>query len=92
MGLIDKLAKQAINKSFMWASSTSGTPSFSQFGDNIMNDETVFTITNRILDEYSKLKPRHIRIVNGKEVKVTDNNINEVLQNPNKRLMNRLII
>ena len=83
MGLIDKLAKYAINKSFTWASSTSGTPSFSQFGDNIMNDETVFTITNRILDEYSKLKPRHIRIVNGKEVKVTDNNINEVLQNPN---------
>lgn len=83
MGLIDKLAKYAINKSFTWASSTNGTPSFSQFGDNIMNDETVFTVTNRILDEYSKLKPRHIRIVNGKEIKVTDNNINEVLQNPN---------
>ena len=83
MGLIDKLINKSFNKVFVWASSTSGTPTFAQFGNTIMNDETVFTITNRILDEYSKLKPRHIRIVNGRQVEVKDNNINEVLRNPN---------
>lgn len=83
MGWLQKLQNKAINKVFYWANSVNGTPSFSQFGNNIMNDETVFTITNRILDEYSKMKPRHIRIVKGKQVDVTNNNLNEILKNPN---------
>lgn len=83
MGWLQKLQNKAINKVFYWANSVNGTPSFSQFGNNIMNDETVFTITNRILDEYSKMDPRHIRIVKGKQVDVTNNNLNEILKNPN---------
>ena len=83
MGWLQKLQNKAINKVFYWANSVNGTPSFSQFGNNIMNDETVFTITNRILDEYSKMNPRHIRIVKGKQVDVTNNNLNEILKNPN---------
>lgn len=83
MGWLQKLQNKAINKVFYWANSVNGTPSFSQFGNNIMNDETVFTITNRILDEYSKMDPRHIRVVKGKQVDVTNNNLNEILKNPN---------
>lgn len=83
MGWLQKLQNKAINKVFYWANSVNGTPSFSQFGKNIMNDETVFTITNRILDEYSKMNPRHIRVVKGKQVDVTNNNLNEILKNPN---------
>lgn len=83
MGWLQKLQNKAINKVFYWANSVNGTPSFSQFGNNIMNDETVFTITNRILDEYSKMNPRHIMIVKGKQVDVTNNNLNEILKNPN---------
>ena len=83
MGWLQKLQNKAINKVFYWANSVNGTPSFSQFGNNIMNDETVFTITNRILDEYSKMNPRHIRGVKGKQVDVTNNNLNEILKNPN---------
>lgn len=83
MGWLQKLQNKAIEKVFYWASSVNGTPTFSQFGNEIMNDETVFTITNRILDEFSKIKPRHIRVVKGKQVDVRDNNINEVLKNPN---------
>ena len=83
MGWLQKLQNKAINKVFYWANSVNGTPSFSQFGNNIMNDETVFTITNRILDEYSKMNPRHIRIVKGKQVDVTNNNLNEFLKIPN---------
>ena len=83
MGWLQKLQNKAINKVFYWANSVNGAPSFSQFGNNIMNDETVFTITKRILDEYSKMNPRHIRIVKGKQVDVTNNNLNEILKNPN---------
>ena len=83
MGWLQKLQNKAINKVFYWANSVNGTPSFSQFGNNIMNDETVFTITNRILDEYSKMNPRHIMVVKGKQVDVTNNNLNEILKNPN---------
>lgn len=83
MGWLQKLQNKAINKVFYWANSVNGTPSFSQFGNNIMNDETVFTITNRILDEYSKMNPRHIRIVKGKQVDVKNTNINTILRNPN---------
>ena len=59
------------------------SPSFSSFGEEVMDDETVYTVVNRILDEYSKLSPRHIRKVDGKQVKVSDNNINAILDNPN---------
>lgn len=58
-------------------------PSFSQFGEDVMENDTVLTIVNRILDEYSKLNPRHIRTVEGKQVKVSDNNINSILEFPN---------
>lgn len=58
-------------------------PSFTQFGDNIMNDDLVFTIVNRILDEYSKLNPRQERVINGLQQPVTRKDINEVLAFPN---------
>lgn len=63
-------------------------PSFTQFGDDIMNDDLVFTIVNRILEEYSKLNPRHERMVKGIQNPVTRNDINEVLAFPNS-LMNK---
>lgn len=84
MGVFDKLKIKVVNKVLKWAGTVKGyTPSFSAFGENIMNDDTVLTIVNRILDEYSKLNPRHIRTVNGRQVKVADTNINNLLENPN---------
>lgn len=84
MGWFDKLKIKATAKILKWASSIRGyAPTFSQFGEDIMNDDTVLTIVNRILDEYSKLNPRHIRTVEGKQVKVSDNNINNLLEFPN---------
>ena len=84
MGLFDKIKIKVTNKVLQWASSVRGyAPSFSQFGEDIMNDDTVLTIVNRILNEYSKLNPRHIRTVEGKQVKVSDNNINNLLEFPN---------
>ena len=84
MAFFDKFRIKVVNKVLNWASTVRGyTPSFSEFGEDIMNDDTVLTIVNRILDEYSKLNPRHIRTVNGRQVKVSDNNINTLLENPN---------
>ena len=58
MGLFDKIKIKVTNKVLQWASSVRGyAPSFSQFGEDIMNDDTVLTIVNRILNEYSKLNP-----------------------------------
>lgn len=89
MGLFEYLNNKIEGKKMKWANTMLGyTPSFSQFGNNIMKDDTVKTITNRILNEYSKLNPRHIRVYNGKIVKVSNQNINHVLDNPN-RLMTK---
>lgn len=85
MGWFDKLKLKTSNTIVKWAASILGyAPTFSEFGEDIMNDDTVLTIVNRILDEYSKLNPRHIRTTNGKQVKVRDNQINNLLKFPNK--------
>lgn len=87
MKLFDKIKFKVSTKIMQWASSfKSYAPSFSPFGEDIMNDDTVFTLVNRILDEYSKLNPRHIRTVDGRQVKVADNNINTLLEFPNKKM------
>lgn len=84
MGLLD-FFKPKQDKQVKPASTVVGwSPSFSQFGDDIMKDDSVRTITNIICDEYSKLQPRHIRIFNGRQVSVKDNNINRILNFPNK--------
>ena len=84
MGWFDRLKIKAVKTVMNWAKSVTGySPSFTEFGEDIMNDDTVLTIVNRIIDEYSKLNPRHIRTIEGKQSKVSDNNINNLLMFPN---------
>lgn len=84
MSVWDYISNKVSQKLYRWARTFSTTPTFMQFGDNIMNDDTVASIVNRILDEYAKLNPRHIRMVNGKEIGVRDNTINALLRFPNE--------
>ena len=85
MGWFDKLKLNTTKVIVNWANSIVGSvPTFTEFGEDIMNDDTVLTIVNRILDEYSKLNPRHIRTLNERQVKVRDNQINYLLKFPNK--------
>lgn len=87
MGLFDKIKFKISKKVMQWASSFKNfKPSFTPFGEDIMADDTVNTIVNRILNEYSKLTPRHIRTVEGKQVKVSDNNINNLFKFPNSKM------
>lgn len=84
MGIFDKLKIKVVNKVLNWAGTVRGyAPTFTSFGEDIMNDDMVQSIINRILDEYSKLNPRHIRTVKGRQVTPADNNINNLLYNPN---------
>ncbi len=62
-------------------------PSFTQFGEDIMKNDTVRTITNRKLTEFSKIKLRHIRIVDGRQTTPKDNKLNDLFEYPNP-LMN----
>lgn len=85
MGFLDRLKTKVITKVLHRAiGQKMVSPTFVEFGNDIMNDDTVLTIANRILDEYSKLNPRHIRTISGRQVKVTDNNINNLLEYPNQ--------
>lgn len=61
------------------------SPVYGAFGDSVMRDETVFSIAQRIINEYSKLQPQHIRTVNNKKVLPADNIINNLLKRPNNR-------
>ena len=84
MGFFDRFKAKKVHKELHTAvGQRTIYPAFNEFGDNILNDDTVLTIINRILDEYSKLNPRHIRTINEKQVKVADKNINTLFQFPN---------
>lgn len=84
MNIFSLFKEKMTNKIMKYATSMkSRTPSFSAFGENILNDETVKAITDRILDEYSKLEPRHVRTVEGKKVPVENNSLNNLLKRPN---------
>ena len=85
MGLFQTLKNKFTNKVMKYATSMRNyAPTYTQFGDKVMNDETVHQIVTKITNEYSKLVPKHIRTVDGKQVKVNDNNINNLLKRPNQ--------
>ena len=84
MGLFQNIKNSFSKKVMKYASSMrSYAPSFTQFGDKVMSDETVHQMVTKITNEYSKLSPRHIRTIEGRQVKVNDNNINNLLKRPN---------
>lgn len=85
MGLLNFINSKVEGSFLKMANTMVGfSPSFAQFGNDIMQDDTVKTIVNRALDEYSKLNPRHIKTYKGKQIDVSKSNINYVLNNPNK--------
>jgi Phage-related protein len=60
----------------------SGQPIFSQFGDNIYASDIIQSIIDCIVQEMTKLKPKHIRNVDNDKVPVKGS-IQELLDNPN---------
>jgi len=84
MNFIDKIKQSFAKKVLTYANSFKNySPTFTQFGDRVMEDETVQQIVSKIINEYTKLSPRHIRMVEGRHCKVADENINNLLKRPN---------
>lgn len=84
MGLFSFLKpKQKNNYDKQLAYTQSGaTPSFSKFGDNIYESDTVQQAINAIARELIKCDPCHVR-VKGQERDLVDGNINRLLHKPN---------
>lgn len=59
------------------------SPIWSDFGDNIYASDIIVQAIQCKTTEFKKLKPRHIRIVDGKQVVVTDSSIAKLLVRPN---------
>ena len=83
MGFLDKLFRKA-PKNTKYASTLNGfMPIYSQFGTDIYASDVVQQALKCIVDEMKKLKPIHTR-KNGNDVVPVNDDIQEVLNNPNQ--------
>lgn len=86
MGLFDWLKRKPKNKNqtMSYAPTMSGyTPTFTAFGDNIYASDIIVQATRCIANEMMKLRPRHIRTVDGRQQIITDSDVARILRNPN---------
>ena len=87
MGLFDWLRGNKSKKKdgVRYATTQSGfSPVFSDFGDNIYASDIIVQAIRCKATEFKKLKPRHIRTINGKQSVVTDSSIAKCLRRPNE--------
>lgn len=85
MGFLD-LFKRKPKKTtdYNYAPTMSGfSPITSDFGDDIYASDIIVQAIRCKAREFKKLKPRHIRLVNGKQEVVTDSSIARLLRRPN---------
>lgn len=68
-----------------YAKTMSGfAPVFQSFGQDIYASDIIVQSIRCIANEMMKLNPRHIRIVDGKQITVTDSSLAKCLRNPNE--------
>ena len=87
MGLIDWLRgnKSKKKQGVRYAPTQSGySPVFSDFGNNIYASDIIVQAIRCKATEFKKLKPRHIRMIDGKQSVVTDSSIARCLRRPNE--------
>ena len=84
MGIFNFWKKKESKQDLKYAPTMSGTsPFFSSFGDNVYASDIVVESIRCKANEFKKLAPRHIRIVNGKQTVITDSSVARVLKRPN---------
>ncbi|MDE5792128.1 MAG: phage portal protein, partial [Oscillospiraceae bacterium] len=84
IGFFDIFKKKAEPKTLTYAKMLDGrTPVFSQFGTDIYASDVVQQAISCIVHEMLKLKPAHVRQVNGIDGTVVSGNIQNVLDCPN---------
>lgn len=84
MGFFDLFKKKEGKNGLRHAPTMTGwSPTFTAFGDNIYASDLVVQSIRCKANEFKKLDPRHIRVVDGKQQTVTDSSIAKVLKRPN---------
>lgn len=85
MGLFDFLKRKPKKTGVIYAPTQSGySPIFSDFGNNIYASDLIVAAIRCKATEFKKLKPRHIRTIDGKQSVITDSSIARCLRRPNE--------
>lgn len=85
MGLFDLFKRKPKASNQVYAPTMSGySPIFSDFGDNIYASDIIIQAIRCKATEFKKLKPRHIRLINGKQEVINDSSIAKCLRRPNE--------
>lgn len=86
MGLLDfiKGKNEKNKKGLTYAPSMNGNyPFFAPFGDNIYASDIIVQAIRCKSNEFKKLDPRHVTLIDGAQTTVTDSSIARVLKRPN---------
>ena len=84
MGFLDFFKRKPKNDKMRYAPTmTGGSPTYSDFGDNIYASDLIVQAIRCKATEFKKLKPRHIRLVDGKQQVMSDSSIAKCLKRPN---------
>lgn len=84
MGLKDLFSKKKNKTQFSYAPTMAGNyPFYSNFGENIYASDIIVQSIRCKANEFKKLQPRHIRVIDGKQTVITDSSIAKVLKRPN---------
>lgn len=84
MGIFDFWRKKSDKKGLGYAPTMNGNlPFYAPFGDNLYASDIIVQSIRCKANEFKKLKPRHIRMTDGKQEVITDSSISRVLKRPN---------
>lgn len=85
MGLLDFFRKKESKNGLRYAPTMGGNyPFYSSFGDSIYASDIIVQSIRCKANEFKKLEPRHIAIVDGSATSLTDSSIAKVLKRPNE--------
>lgn len=84
MGIFDFWKKKTEKTGLRYAPTMGGNaPFFAPFGDSLYASDIIVQSIRCKANEFKKLKPRHIRVIDGKQTVITDSSIARVLKRPN---------
>lgn len=85
MGFFDFLKKKESKQGLAYAPTMGGNiPFYSSFGDSVYASDIVVQSIRCKANEFKKLQPRHIRVVDGAQATITDSSVSKVLKRPNE--------
>lgn len=85
MGLFDFLKRKESKQGLGYAPTMGGNiPFYAPFGDNVYASDIVVQSIRCKANEFKKLEPRHIRMIDNAQSTVTDSSVAKVLKRPNE--------